>query len=569
MQAIKADSNMQDQLQRKLQACFGKLKRSPLDGAARQEAVRLLVRLDRYSEAIRQIEILDRLSLADENIGQLRERCLREIERDRMSRAKLLERLNEDVRLNPHDAAAHVRLVSVIRKENLQAALGLARSFASSFPDNVQLCLILTEMLLQACVYGEADLQAERLIRLAPEMQRAHALRGRIMMRSGRNADAVQCYETALRFGSLPEVDAELYDKARFNHEVQGGAGTDRPGQTVQLHNDSIPALNLGYSTRFEEAQRHVAKRGLKRPLRVLSFGCSVGNEVGLLKQAFPGAQIYGCDVDEASLRIAQSRQTDDRTVIFRSNPENLAKYGPFDVITCMSVLCRYPASEHIDDMSSHLPFSDFQFMLGIIDENLARNGVLILWNSVYPFSHTNLAARYAALPSRVVGLNGYSSLFHPKGRRLTRYMRQGMLCAQEILSPEDIKASDVTCVLWRKLADTTWSAFFARGCARMKQIITFGPRPDKSPGPSFNRIVDFSDSATNLSAKAESRFGLNGHRYVVGGFGIEIYAHKTNPSRFKGYWHYALESNVGRPISKRSALRRDMTVSDVAAFLS
>jgi len=74
----------------------------------------------------------------------------------------------------------------------------------------------------------------------------------------------------------------------------------------IQNHNNAI-RFNLGYNARFEDASQQLSDIN-EQELKILSFGCSSGEELSLLKKKFPNAKIYGCDIDIYSLSRAHHR---------------------------------------------------------------------------------------------------------------------------------------------------------------------------------------------------------------------------------------------------------------------
>ena len=72
-----------------------------------------------------------------------------------------------------------------------------------------------------------------------------------------------------------------------------------------------IPRMQTNNGTFFG---RHFAETSLLRRylpsdagLRVLSFGCSTGVELLLLRNLFPCASLFGCDIDWSTLRAARA----------------------------------------------------------------------------------------------------------------------------------------------------------------------------------------------------------------------------------------------------------------------
>ena len=82
---------------------------------------------------------------------------------------------------------------------------------------------------------------------------------------------------------------------------------------------------------------------GHQQELRILSFGCSTGEEVVTLRNYFPTAWITGAEINPRSLAICRSMPVDDRTSFIYSTREAVRARGPYDAIFCMAVLQRTP----------------------------------------------------------------------------------------------------------------------------------------------------------------------------------------------------------------------------------
>lgn len=107
----------------------------------------------------------------------------------------------------------------------------------------------------------------------------------------------------------------------------------------------------------------------------VLSFGCSDCTEIRTLKELYmPNATYTGCDVVSGGQIIT---------------PEELySNKQMFDVIFCMSVLCRFP-----DD--GQYTFTMFEDEVIRITNKLKRGGLLVIYNSNFRISDTSVYDMY------------------------------------------------------------------------------------------------------------------------------------------------------------------------------
>ena len=73
-------------------------------------------------------------------------------------------------------------------------------------------------------------------------------------------------------------------------------------------------------------------------PKKILDFGCGVGRGIGYIKKYFPNAQVYGCDVSEESLSLAEAYAPKDHLFVNDSIGAVTDK-GNFDLIVISCVL--------------------------------------------------------------------------------------------------------------------------------------------------------------------------------------------------------------------------------------
>lgn len=118
----------------------------------------------------------------------------------------------------------------------------------------------------------------------------------------------------------------------------------------------------------------------------------------------------------EAKKRCAQSE-----IIIFPSTPEQVARNGPYDAITAMSVLTRYPAIRDKASIDGIYSFDQFEQTLGVLLKALSPQGFLVLYNSPYLFERSRYARRFReVLPASGPG-NGWINKYDEQGRQLTR----------------------------------------------------------------------------------------------------------------------------------------------------
>jgi hypothetical protein len=124
---------------------------------------------------------------------------------------------------------------------------------------------------------------------------------------------------------------------------------------------------------------------------KILSFGCSTGLETRTLAEKyFKNSIIHGLDIDKDIIK----------NNILQNNNPNILYYddintidNDYDIIFCMSVLCRWPA-----ELQQSYEFNTFENTLSIVDKKLKVNGYIVIYNSQYIIDDTILFDRYTPL---------------------------------------------------------------------------------------------------------------------------------------------------------------------------
>ncbi len=216
-----------------------------------------------------------------------------------------------------------------------------------------------------------------------------------------------------------------------------------------------------------------------QRPLRVLSFGCSTGEECYSLRSYFPNAEIYGCDINESVLAIAKARQRTGNIEFFHSSPEALREHGPFDLVFCMSSLCLFPEANRPSGENGSFPFAAFDELISGIDRVMRPGGLLVVYNTSYPFSLASVASDYEAIRADVVIENGFVNKLHRSGRAFTvSEAKHHAYCQRLVSDPEGLTDSDFVDCLFRKRdgksgqLDLTVSRSLPAGCQSLSTYV-------------------------------------------------------------------------------------------------
>ena len=154
--------------------------------------------------------------------------------------------------------------------------------------------------------------------------------------------------------------------------------------------------------------------------LRILSFGCSTGEEIQSLDaHYFTGARIDGVDIDEAALIAARSKAYTNNEVAIFDFDTFAGGTETYNLIFAMSVLCRWPTTKGLRDISDIYPFSAFAKTATLLHARLAPGGHLVIFNANYRFEDTEAFAADCEVVPVVFEEEQFVHKFAPDGKRL------------------------------------------------------------------------------------------------------------------------------------------------------
>ncbi|QOI97187.1 MAG: class I SAM-dependent methyltransferase [Flammeovirgaceae bacterium] len=159
-----------------------------------------------------------------------------------------------------------------------------------------------------------------------------------------------------------------------------------------RLFNDQHQLTSKTYSDRypllFTEASKAIGDTD-KKPVKLLSFGCSTGEECFSLKKYFPAARIIGADINRLNLLIAKHRNSSPDISFIYSKPKNLLQAAPYDAIFCLSVLCRWEDTKDLPNCGAIYPFDKFDKTVQELAALIVKGGLFIIYNSNFRFEDT------------------------------------------------------------------------------------------------------------------------------------------------------------------------------------
>jgi SAM-dependent methyltransferase len=170
----------------------------------------------------------------------------------------------------------------------------------------------------------------------------------------------------------------------RLQRPVPGG---------FQPYNHTLPDR---YPWLFEFA---AARLGHVPYQRIMSFGCSRGDEPLTLRSYFPEAQIKGIDIDPANVACCIQRATADassRMTFATAGDTTAEQTESFDAIFCLAVLCLGDlTTSGAKRCDPYLYFARFEEIVTDFARCLKSGGLLLLHTTNFRFCDTAVAQQF------------------------------------------------------------------------------------------------------------------------------------------------------------------------------
>lgn len=156
---------------------------------------------------------------------------------------------------------------------------------------------------------------------------------------------------------------------------------------------------------------------------RLLSFGCSTGDEVFTLRQYFPLAEIVGIDINSRSIARCRKRQTQSGDTGLRFELAGSPEAEPesyYDAIFCMAVLRHGNLNVSKPQNCSHLiRFNDFEKTVSDLCCVLKPGGLLVIRYSNFRFEDTIASTGFETVFSAEVMEPENTPLYGPDNQSL------------------------------------------------------------------------------------------------------------------------------------------------------
>ncbi len=154
------------------------------------------------------------------------------------------------------------------------------------------------------------------------------------------------------------------------------------------------------YLNRYPGLFRQCRLRFAEHPNpRILSFGCSTGEEVRSLAKHLPQAVIVGVDINDWCLSECWRKDPHHRHTFLHRLSAEFEREPAFDAIFCMAVLQHTLNRASADNaVAQGITFEEFAREVAVLDAKLKTGGLLFLDHVDFRFGDTPCASRYTPL---------------------------------------------------------------------------------------------------------------------------------------------------------------------------
>lgn len=133
--------------------------------------------------------------------------------------------------------------------------------------------------------------------------------------------------------------------------------------------------------------------------VKILSFGCSTGEEVNTLGTYMPEASITGVEINNWCLSECSRKYKNNKFRFIHSLSADFKKLTGFNAIFCLAVF-QHDKNRHREnnEISDEYPFRKFEDQLIDLDKKLIKGGLLFIDNSDFRFLDTVVSEKYSVL---------------------------------------------------------------------------------------------------------------------------------------------------------------------------
>lgn len=150
------------------------------------------------------------------------------------------------------------------------------------------------------------------------------------------------------------------------------------------------------YPLIFKECKNYLQNVGSPK---ILSFGCSTGEEVKTLGEYLPAATIVGVDMNNWCIKQCRKNNHHSSHFFYHRLSQEFQESKDFDVIFCMAVFQKTENRINKENnTTSGFSFEQFEKEIMFLNDKLKTNGLLIIDHADFNFTDTAVAAYYKPL---------------------------------------------------------------------------------------------------------------------------------------------------------------------------
>ena len=152
------------------------------------------------------------------------------------------------------------------------------------------------------------------------------------------------------------------------------------------------------YPLIFQKCTEYFASHNNTNP-KILSFGCSTGEEVFTLGGYLPQSQIIGVDINSWCIRHCMKINTNPNYSFFNRKSKMFEKLTSLDAIFCMAIFQRTENRKSLDNrIAKGHTFGQFESEIKVLDRKLKVGGLFIIDHADFCFMDTTCANNYKPL---------------------------------------------------------------------------------------------------------------------------------------------------------------------------
>jgi len=131
---------------------------------------------------------------------------------------------------------------------------------------------------------------------------------------------------------------------------------------------------------------------------KLLSFGCSTGEEAFTLAEYMPNASITGVDINQWCVKQCIKKNKSENLHFYHRLSGEFDIDSGYDAIFCIAVFQRAENRFFKERITEGFTFQQFENEVAILDTKLKPGGLLIINHSDFSFADTEIAGQYSPL---------------------------------------------------------------------------------------------------------------------------------------------------------------------------